>query len=223
MNSKIESIRRRSFLTRIGRFAGWGLALRVGGSALVASAARAAAPESRQSDADADADAQRRSAQRLADAAGPGISKQTLVDSDFAYISPLDAKGSESTCHAEVWYAWLDGSVVVIVSRDGWKAQAAAKGRDTARIWIGNYGRWKGFFGTRNEAFRKAPSFDAQVERVRDEGVLDRLLATYEEKYPAEIASWRDRMRNGFSDGSRVILRYRPSPALRSTARPTGA
>lgn len=63
--------------------------------------------------------------------------------------------------------------------------------------------------GLRNEDFRDAPHFDARVERVDDASTLDRLLATYEKKYPDEIASWRDAMRSGIADGSRVLLRYR--------------
>jgi hypothetical protein len=39
--------------------------------------------------------------------------------------------------------------------------------------------------------------------------MIDRLLAVYEEKYPNEISKWRDRMRSGFADGSRILLRYR--------------
>jgi len=40
--------------------------------------------------------------------------------------------------------------------------------------------------------------------------LIDRLLARYDEKVPAEIREWRDPMRNGFSDGSRVLIRCRP-------------
>ena len=32
--------------------------------------------------------------------------------------------------------------------------------------------------------------------------------ARYETKYPDEIADWRDEMRNGFRDGSRILIRY---------------
>ena len=41
-------------------------------------------------------------------------------------------------------------------------------------------------------------------------GCIDRLLADYEKKYPAEIGNWRDRMRAGQRDGSRVLIRYVP-------------
>ena len=130
-----------------------------------------------------------------------------LQQSEYAYISPLLADGSESTCHGEVWYAWLDGAVVVITGSDRWKARALRKGLDRARIWIGNHGRWKQLFG-KNEAFRQAPRFDARVEVSKDAKLLDRMLAVFEKKYPEEIGDWRDKMRGGFADDSRTLLRY---------------
>ena len=133
-----------------------------------------------------------------------------LEESPFVYISPLRSNGEESTCHAELWYAWLDGAVVVTVARDRWKASAIARGFDRARIWVGDHGRWKTWYGGSNEAFRQAPRFDAIGERVKDDALLERLLAIYEHKYPDEIADWRDRMRQGNADGTRVLLRYTP-------------
>ena len=141
--------------------------------------------------------------------AGSSSLRALLESSPYVYISPLRSDGRESTCHAEVWYAWLDETVVVIVAADRWKARAIERGLARTRIWVGDHGRWKGWISN-NEEFRSAPSFEAVGERVRDAGLLDRLLAAYEAKYPDEIAQWRDRMRDGFADGSRVLLRYRP-------------
>ncbi len=133
-----------------------------------------------------------------------------LEKSDFVYISPLLANGKESTCHGEVWYGWIDGAVVINTAPGTWKGRALAKGLDRARIWVGNHGRWKQLFG-RNEDFRKAPSFDAKVESVKnDDALIDALLALYEKKYPAEIADWRDEMRTGYQTGDRLLLRYTP-------------
>ena len=146
-------------------------------------------------------------------AAAPALSKELLEKSPFVYVSPLRSDGNESTCHAEVWYAWLDDAVVLIVSSDRWKARAIDRGLSKTRIWVGNHGRWKGLVSN-NEEFRKAPSFVARGERVKDAKLLDRLLASYETKYPAEIGSWRDRMRNGYADGSRVLIRYRPEKPI---------
>ena len=130
-----------------------------------------------------------------------------LESSPYVYVSPLRSDGSESSCHAEVWYAWLDGAVVLITARTAWKARALEKGLDRARIWVGDYGRWKRLVG-RNEAFREGPSYVARAERSDDAALLDRMLASYDGKYPAEIGSWRDRMRTGFETGERVLLRY---------------
>jgi hypothetical protein len=134
-----------------------------------------------------------------------------LEKSGFVYVSPLVSGGRESTCHAEVWFAWLDGSVVLITGSERWKARALTRGFDRARIWVGDHGRWKKLVG-RNESFRAAPKFDARAEPVKDEALLERMLGVYDEKYPEEIGSWRDKMRSGFHDGTRTLIRYTPIP-----------
>ncbi|HKA14320.1 MAG TPA: hypothetical protein VKH41_04825 [Myxococcota bacterium] len=133
-----------------------------------------------------------------------------LESSPFVYISPLLADGRESTCHSEVWYGWIDGAVVINTAPTTWKSRALAKGRDRARIWVGDHGRVKQMIGS-NDAFRSAPHFDARAESVKNgEALLDRLLAVYEKKYPREIANWRDKMRSGYKSGDRLLLRYTP-------------
>ena len=133
-----------------------------------------------------------------------------LAKSGFVYVSPLLADGSESTCHGEVWFGHFDGAAVLITGATTWKARALARGLDRARVWVGDHGRWKQLVA-RNEAFRKAPHFDARASRVRDDALLEKLLAVYETKYPDEIASWRDKMRSGYHDGSRWLIRYAPA------------
>jgi len=133
-----------------------------------------------------------------------------LEASPLVYVSPLRSDGQESRCHGEVWYAWIDGSVVINTATDRWKARAVRKGLDRARIWVGDFGRVKGLFGS-NDDFRKGPVFEAHSEFVDDPAVLDRLLRQYETKYPDEIGRWRGPMRSGFEDGSRVLIRYRPT------------
>lgn len=142
-------------------------------------------------------------------AALPDPTRVALDTSRFVYVSPLRQDGAESTCHGEVWYAWLDGRVVLITSRDGWKARALARGLDRARVWVGDYGRWKSLVG-RNEEFRQAPRFDARASRVADPALLERLLVAYERKYPEEIEGWRERFQRGFASGERVLLAYEP-------------
>ena len=55
-------------------------------------------------------------------AAPEGLTDAVLEKTGFVYVSPLQKDGSESTCHGEVWYGWLDGAVVIITSADTWKA-----------------------------------------------------------------------------------------------------
>lgn len=147
-----------------------------------------------------------------ADEPKPGAAPESLLEkSPFVYVSPLRSDGAESRCHAEVWFAWIDDAVIVTVAADRWKARALAQGLDRARIWVGDHGRWKTMFGGRNEAFRTAPNFLARAEKVDDPDMIDRLLEAYDRKYPHEIATWRDRMRSGNADGSRIMIRYRPT------------
>ena len=133
-----------------------------------------------------------------------------LEKSGLVYVSPLLSSGKESTCHGEVWFGWIDGSVLVITGAERWKARALTKGLDRARIWVGDHGPWKKTLG-RNESFREAPSFEAGAARVEGKPALvDQLLEFYGEKYPDEIGKWRDKMRGGYADGSRVLIRYTP-------------
>lgn len=141
--------------------------------------------------------------------------ERALETSPYVYVSPLRSNGDESTCHGEVWFGWIDGAAVVITARDRWKARSVKKGLDRARLWVGDRGRWKKMLG-KNEAFRDAPSFDARASLVKDDALLDRLLAVYEQKYPDEIGEWRERMRAGYRDGSRVLIRYAPDGASRT-------
>jgi hypothetical protein len=134
---------------------------------------------------------------------------RALEASGLVYVSPLLADGRESRCHGEVWFAWLDGAVVIITARERWKARAVQRGLDRARLWVGDHGTWKRAIGKSDE-FRQAPAFDARAAIAKDTALLERVLAAFERKYPEEIGAWRDRMRAGFADGSRVLIRYEP-------------
>ena len=136
--------------------------------------------------------------------------EEKLASSPYVYVSPLLSDEAESTCHGEVWYGWIDGSVVVITSTKSWKARSVARGLGSARIWVGDYGRWKQLIG-RNEDFRAGPSFDARAAVTKDPKLLETLIAHYETRYPDEIGKWRDGMRGGFHDGTRILIRYTPS------------
>jgi hypothetical protein len=144
-----------------------------------------------------------------ADEALPAPALAALRTSPFVYVSPLRADGSESRCHAEVWFGWIDGAVVLTTGKATWKARALSRGLDRARLWVGDFGSWK-TLGIPSERFRSAPHFDARASRVTDAAVNERLLAVYDAKYPDSIGRWRDKMREGFRSGERVVIRYEP-------------
>ena len=142
-----------------------------------------------------------------------GLSAETqkaLETSPYVYVSPLKSDGEESRCHGEVWYSWLDGAVVLNTTKGAWKARAVERGLKSARVWVGDHGRWKTALGGKNEAFRAAPMFNAAVERVTDAAVNERMLKDFDVKYPGSIDRWRDKMRDGFASGERHLLRYTP-------------
>jgi hypothetical protein len=132
-----------------------------------------------------------------------------LERSGFVYVSPLKSDGSESSCHGEVWYGWLDAEVVLITSQTSWKARALARGLERTRIWVGDHGRVGRVLGS-GDAFRKGPAFEARAQKSGDAALLERLMATFRRKYPNEIGSWESRMRSGFESGERILIRYTP-------------
>ena len=73
-------------------------------------------------------------------------------------------------------------------------------------------GPWK----SSNDRYKSAPNFLTSAAFVAndDSATIDRVLAVMGKKYPNEWEKWGPRFRNGLSDGSRVMLRYRPSRDL---------
>jgi hypothetical protein len=92
-------------------------------------------------------------------------------------------------------------------ARSGERAGARADlGR---RIWVGDFGRGqKGPDGP----FRKAPSFLAGAARDSDPATFERLYEAFGKRYADEWAKWGPRFRSGYSDGSRILIRYTPRP-----------
>ena len=139
----------------------------------------------------------------------PEPTRELLATSGLVYVSPLHADGRESRCHGEVWFGWIDDTVVLITARKSWKARALERGLDRARIWVGDHGRWKGWIRN-NEDFRGAPHFEALASRSQDRALLEQLMSLYVTKYPEEFGGWEERMRTGFDSGERVLIRYSP-------------
>jgi hypothetical protein len=139
----------------------------------------------------------------------PDEARAALEKSPLVYLSPLRSNGAESTCHGEVWFVRDGGDLLVVTAADRWKALAVGRGLDRARFWVGDFGRWKRARGR----YKKAPSFLAKARFDSDASVAERALAAFGEKYPDEWNKWEPRFRKGLADGSRVLIRYRPTGA----------
>jgi hypothetical protein len=136
----------------------------------------------------------------------PDETRAALGDSPLVYISPLDADGGESSCHGEVWY-FVDGeSVVIVTAADRWKVAAIRSGRDRARVWVGDHGpAWRA-----GKRYRKSPTFLAKAQIDTDRAVFDRLMSSFATRYAEEWDKWKPRFDTGYTDGSRLVVRYTP-------------
>ncbi len=143
---------------------------------------------------------------RLARAEVAAATRAAMERSKLVYVSPLKADGGESRCHGEVWYFVDGGGVVLATASDGWKARALALGRTRARLWFGDFGRYRGDRGL----IASAPTSDARASLDPDPALFERLLAAYAVRYPDEWGKWEPRFREGVASGKRVVIRYTP-------------
>lgn len=122
--------------------------------------------------------------------------QQQLATSKYVYISSTRKDGSLST-PAEIWYFWHDGAVYVGTRPTSWRVKRLKAGRTQARIAVGSVG---------------GPTFTATGSLVTDPAVQALMLETYAKKYPDGWQKYADSFRDGFKDGSRVVVKYAPNP-----------
>jgi hypothetical protein len=123
----------------------------------------------------------------------PELQKQ-LADAHYVYISSTRKNGTLST-PAEIWYLWHDGAVYVGTRPASWRVKRIKAGRPDAKIAIGS---------------PDGPSFMATGSLVRDPKIDALILESFAKKYPERWQQHADNFRNGFKDGSRVVVKYVP-------------
>ena len=126
-------------------------------------------------------------------------------DSTLIYVSPLRSNGSESSCHAEVWFVADQRDLLVVTDAKRWRAASIEQGLDRARIWVGDFGVWK------DASFRKAPSYEARASLDTARTAHATALAAFGKKYTAEWGKWGPRFEEGLASGDRVLIRYAPA------------
>ena len=126
-------------------------------------------------------------------ALSPDLQK-ALTDSKFVYISSTRKSGSLSR-PAEIWYLYHDGAVYVGTSPSSWRVRRIKAGRPDAKIAVGSV---------------DGPSFMATGSLISDPSTQELMLKTYAEKYPDRWQTHEQSFRDGFKNGSRVLVKYVP-------------
>ncbi|MDA1300515.1 MAG: twin-arginine translocation signal domain-containing protein [Proteobacteria bacterium] len=133
----------------------------------------------------------------------PGL----LAETDLIYLSPIKSNGKESRCQAEIWFAHSGSDMYVCTSSDAWRTRAIASGLTRARVWIGDVGNWQ----SANGKYLALPSIVATGEIISDKAIEAQALDLFGDKYPLQWVLWGPRFRKGLEDGSRTMIRYRPT------------
>jgi hypothetical protein len=126
-------------------------------------------------------------------ALSPDVQK-ALTDSKYVYISSTRKDGSLGQ-PAEIWFFYHDGAVYVGTRPGSWRVRRIQAGRPAAKIAVGS---------------AAGPSFMATGSVVRDAAIEELLLTSFAQKYPDRWSSHEKSFRDGFKDGSRVLVKYVP-------------
>ena len=127
--------------------------------------------------------------------------------SDLIYLSPQTSAGHNSRCQAEVWFVELNYDLYIVTRSDAWRARAIGAGLTKTRVWVGDEGEWQASDG----AYLKLPQFMAEAAQITDAKEQTQALDKMGDKYRLSWLLWGPRFKNGIADGSRVMLRYRPT------------
>lgn len=126
-------------------------------------------------------------------ALAPDVTK-ALESSQFVYISSTRKDGTLSQ-PAEIWFMYHDGAVYVGTRPNSWRVRRIKAGRPDAKIAVGSVG---------------GPSFTATGSLPDDPAAQELLLKEFARKYPQGWQTHEQSFRQGFKDGSRVLVKYVP-------------
>jgi hypothetical protein len=120
--------------------------------------------------------------------------KKALADSTYVYISSARKSGGFGE-PAEIWFMYHGGAVYVGTRPTSWRVRRIKAGRPAAKIAVGSTG---------------GPSFEATGSIDNDPAAQELLLKTFAQKYAERWPSHEKNFRDGFQDGSRVLVKYVP-------------
>jgi len=117
-----------------------------------------------------------------------------LATAKYVYISSTRKDGTLGAA-AEIWFLWHDGAVYVGTRPGSWRVKRIKAGRPEAKIAVGS---------------ADGPSFAATGSLVQDPKIQALILETFATKYPDRWPTHAAGFRDGFKDGSRVVVKYVP-------------
>jgi hypothetical protein len=120
--------------------------------------------------------------------------KADLTNSKYVYIATSRKNGSFGK-PAEIWFMYRDGAVYVASPPTTWRVRRIKAGRPLVKIAVGK---------------PDGPSFMATGALVNEPNVYPVLFETYAKKYPDGWPKFEEQFRKGFTNGSRVLIRYVP-------------
>lgn len=119
-----------------------------------------------------------------------------LEKDPYVYIASTRKSGDLGAA-AEIWFDWNGKTVLVGTSVDSYRVKRIQAGRTAARIWVEN---------------NEGPWFGATGELVKDEAAQNAMIAAFAKKYGAAFeGKWQAKFREGFAQGTRVLVRYTPT------------
>ena len=119
---------------------------------------------------------------------------KALQESKFVYIASTRKDGMLSK-PAEIWFLYHDGAVYVGSKPSTWRAKRIKWGRPQATIAVGK---------------ADGPSFKASGAFAKEPETEKLMFETYAKKYPDGWPKYESSFRNGFKDGSHVLIKYTP-------------
>ncbi|MGH7788513.1 MAG: hypothetical protein ACRERC_16705 [Candidatus Binatia bacterium] len=121
---------------------------------------------------------------------------KALADAKYVYISSTRKDGSFGA-PAEIWFMAHEGAVYVGTRPTSWRVRRINAGRPKAKIAVGAV---------------DGPSFIATGTVVKNDPAIEVLLmGMFAKKYPDRWPSHAQGFRDGFADGSRVVVKYTPA------------
>ena len=97
----------------------------------------------------------------------------------------------------------IGADLFVCTATDSWRSRAPRQGISRAKLWVGDLGQW------RRADYKSLPSIYGAASLVSDPAIIDKVLQRFGDKYASSWRTWGPIFRDGLTDGSRTLLRYR--------------